>query len=56
MPPSKRYDDVISSRHPKGTRDQIKASLADGERPPDFMRVAVEEELKRRGVVEVDVK
>lgn len=38
----------ILSRHPEGTIDRIKESLEEGEAQADFMRLAVERELKRR--------
>ena len=38
----------IPARFPEGTKDRIKATLADGEKIADVIREAVERELKRR--------
>jgi len=38
----------IPARFPEGTRDRIKAALAEGEKIADVIREAVERELKRR--------
>jgi hypothetical protein len=38
----------IPARFPKGTKDRIKATLAEGEKIADVIREAVDRELKRR--------
>ena len=38
----------IPARFPEGTKDRIKATLAEGEKIADVIREAVERELKRR--------
>jgi hypothetical protein len=41
-------EDKTIARFPKGTLDRIKTILRDGESQADFMREAVELELRRR--------
>lgn len=41
-------EDKTIARFPKGTLDRIKTTLRDGESQADFMREAVELELRRR--------
>jgi hypothetical protein len=38
----------IPGRYPKGTRERIAAVLEKGEKQADFLRIAVESELKKR--------
>jgi hypothetical protein len=38
----------IPARFPEGTKDRIRAVLAEGEKIADVIREAVERELKRR--------
>ncbi len=45
----KRWAEDMVARFPEGTFDRIKAVLTDGEDRTDFVRDAVERELKRRG-------
>lgn len=40
--------EAIPGRFPEGTKDRIDAVLEDGENQSDFLRAAVERELKRR--------
>lgn len=40
--------DQMPARFPAGTLDRIKAVLAESESQSDFVRAAVERELKRR--------
>jgi len=41
-------DEAMVARFPKGTAARIKALLADKEKRSDFVREAVEREIKRR--------
>lgn len=41
-------EDKTMARFPKGTLDRIRTILRDGESQADFMREAVELELRRR--------
>lgn len=41
-------DEQTPARFPKGTLARIDAALAEGEKRSDFIREAVERELKRR--------
>jgi hypothetical protein len=41
-------DEQTPARFPEGTLDRIEAVLKDGEARSDFIRTAVESELKRR--------
>jgi hypothetical protein len=44
----KRWAEDMQARFPEGTFDRIQAVLEDGEDRTDFVRQAVERELKRR--------
>lgn len=44
----KLWDEDMQARFPEGTFDRIEAVLDEGEGRTDFVRVAVERELKRR--------
>jgi hypothetical protein len=44
----KMWAEDMQSRFPEGTFNRIQAVLADGEDRTDFVREAVERELKRR--------
>ncbi|QPF81717.1 GIY-YIG nuclease family protein [Bradyrhizobium genosp. L] len=44
----KRWSEDMQARFPEGTFERIEAVLADGEDRTDFVRDAVERELKRR--------
>lgn len=44
----KRWSEDMQARFPEGTFDRIEAVLDDGEDRTDFVREAVERELKRR--------
>jgi hypothetical protein len=44
----KRWSEDMQARFPEGTFDRIEACLADGEDRTDFIREAVERELRRR--------
>lgn len=44
----KRWADDMQARFEEGTFDRIEAVLGDGEDRTDFVREAVERELKRR--------
>ena len=44
----KRWAEDMQARFQEGTFDRISAVLEDGEDRTDFVRVAVERELKRR--------
>jgi len=44
----KRWAEDMQARFPEGTFEQIEAVLEDGEDRTDFVRAAVERELKRR--------
>lgn len=41
-------DEQMPARFPEGTLDRIGAALTEGEKHSDFIREAVERELKRR--------
>jgi hypothetical protein len=45
---TKRWAEDMQARFPEGTFDRIEAVLEDSEDRTDFVRVAVEKELKRR--------
>lgn len=45
---TKQWDEDMQARFPEGTFDQIAAVLDEGEDRTDFVREAVEKELKRR--------
>lgn len=42
-------DEKVTARFPEGTLARIKAALAPKEPQSEFMRQAIENELKRRG-------
>lgn len=44
----KLWAEDMQARFPEGTFERIEAALEDGEDRTDFVRVAVERELKRR--------
>jgi hypothetical protein len=44
----KRWAEDMQARFPEGTFDRIQAVLGEGEDRTDFIREAVERELKRR--------
>lgn len=44
----RRWEDDMQARFPEGTFERIEAVLADDEDRTDFVRAAVERELKRR--------
>ena len=44
----KLWDEDMQARFPTGTFDRIEAVLQEGEDRTDFVRAAVERELKRR--------
>jgi len=44
----KRWAEDMQARFPEGTFDRIQSVLGDGEDRTDFVREAVERELKRR--------
>lgn len=44
----KRWAEDMQARFPEGTFDRIEAALDEGEDRTDFVRIAVERELKRR--------
>jgi hypothetical protein len=46
----RRNEDLIDmpGRYPRGTRERISAVLEPGERQAEFLRLAVEKELRRR--------
>jgi hypothetical protein len=44
----KRWSEDMQARFPEGTFERINAVLEDGEDRTDFVREAVEKELKRR--------
>ena len=44
----KLWSEDMQARFPEGTFDRIEAVLEDSEDRTDFLRVAVERELKRR--------
>lgn len=44
----KRWSEDMQSRFPEGTFDRIEAVLKEGEDRTDFVREAVERELRRR--------
>lgn len=44
----KRWSEDMQARFPEGTFDRIEAVLEDGEDRTEFVRRAVERELKRR--------
>ena len=44
----KEWAEDMQARFPDGTFDRIEAVLEDGEGRTDFVRVAVERELRRR--------
>ena len=44
----KRWSEDMQARFPEGTFDRIEAVLAENEDRTDFIREAVERELKRR--------
>jgi hypothetical protein len=48
MAPKKLWDENMQARFPKGTFRRIKAVLKESEERTDFVREAVERELKRR--------
>ena len=48
MAPKKLWDENMQARFPKGTFRRIKAVLKETEERTDFVREAVERELKRR--------
>lgn len=48
---AKLWDEDMQARFPKGTFDQIEAVLKLGESRTDFVREAVERELKRRAAL-----
>jgi hypothetical protein len=48
MAPKKLWDENMQARFPKGTFKRIKAVLKESEERTDFVREAVERELKRR--------
>ena len=45
---TKRWAEDMQARFPEGTFDRIEAVLEDSEDRTEFVRVAVEKELKRR--------
>lgn len=45
---TKRWAEDMQARFPEGTFDRIEAVLEESEDRTDFVRVAVEKELKRR--------
>ncbi len=45
---TKRWAEDMQARFPEGTFDRIEAVLAENEDRTDFVREAVEKELKRR--------
>jgi len=45
---TKRWAEDMQARFPEGTFDRIEAVLEDSEDRTEFVRVAVERELKRR--------
>jgi hypothetical protein len=45
---AKLWDEDMQARFPKGTFEQIETVLEDDESRTDFVRAAVERELKRR--------
>jgi len=45
---TKRWAEDMQARFPEGTFERIEAVLDDGEDRTDFIREAVERELKRR--------
>lgn len=45
---TKKWSEDMQARFPDGTFDRIEAVLEDSEDRTDFVRVAVEKELKRR--------
>lgn len=45
---TKRWAEDMQARFPEGTFERIEAVLEDSEDRTDFVRVAVERELKRR--------
>ena len=45
---TKKWEEDMQARFAKGTFDRIAAVLSDGEERTDFVREAVERELKRR--------
>lgn len=45
---TKRWAEDMQARFPEGTFERIQAALEDGEDRTDFVRAAVERELKRR--------
>lgn len=45
---TKRWAEDMQARFPEGTFDRIEAVLEDSEDRTDFVRTAVERELKRR--------
>lgn len=45
---TKRWSEDMQARFPEGTFDRIQAVLDEGEDRTDFVREAVERELKRR--------
>jgi hypothetical protein len=48
MARAKLWEEDMQARFPKGTFKRIKAVLDDGEDRTDFVREAVERELRRR--------
>lgn len=44
----KRWSEDMQARFPEGTFERIEAALTEGEDRTDFVREAVERELKRR--------
>ena len=48
MPAKKLYTDVITTRHPPGTLDRLRAVLREGENLPDALREIVEAGIGQR--------